>query len=158
MNVSNRGYLYFVRLSGKIILLFCVFSYVYQIHYKIFPVTFSVILGLFGILYNFFINRGLFKIKWCNFYVFCGFYLVIISLIISAVVNGTNDYTFLQFGIVNLLNVYSFYTISILFKILYKDVSFELIVKYYIASALLQLIISLVMFLDVDKMVCFIDL
>ena len=121
MNVSNRGYLYFVRLSGKIILLFCVFSYVYQIHYKIFPVTFSVILGLFGILYNFFINRGLFKIKWCNFYVFCGFYLVIISLIISAVVNGTNDYTFLQFGIVNLLNVYSFYTISILFKILYKE-------------------------------------
>ena len=82
MNVSNRGYLYFVRLSGKIILLFCVFSYVYQIHYKIFPVTFSVILGLFGILYNFFINRGIFKIKWCNFYVFCGFYLVIISLII----------------------------------------------------------------------------
>lgn len=158
MNVSNRGYLYFVRLSGKIILLFCVFSYVYQIHYKIFPVTFSVILGLFGILYNFFINRGLFKIKWCNFYVFCGFYLVIISLIISAVVNGTNDYTFLQFGIVNLLNVYSFYTISILFKILYKDISFELIVKYYIASALLQLIISLVMFLDVDKMVCFTDL
>ena len=74
------------------------------------------------------------------------------------VVNGTNDYTFLQFGIVNLLNVYSFYTISILFKILYKDISFELIVKYYIASALLQLIISLVMFLDVDKMVCFTDL
>ena len=58
----------------------------------------------------------------------------------------------------NLLNVYSFYTISILFKILYKDISFELIVKYYIASALLQLIISLVMFLDVDKMVCFTDL
>ena len=58
MNVSNRGYLYFVRLSGKIILLFCVFSYVYQIHYKIFPVTFSVILGLFGILYNFFISES----------------------------------------------------------------------------------------------------
>ncbi len=39
MDVLNRGCLYFVRLLGKIILLFCVFSYVYQIHYKIFPVT-----------------------------------------------------------------------------------------------------------------------
>ena len=158
MNLLNRGCLYFVRLLGKIILLFCVFSYVYQIHYKIFPVTFPVVLGLLGILYDFFINRGLFKIKLCDFYIFCGFYLVIISLIISTVINGTHDYTFLQFGIVNLFNVYSFYTISILFKILYKDISFELVVKYYIASALLQLIISLVMFLDVDKMVYFTDL
>ena len=106
MDVLNRGCLYFVRLLGKIILLFCVFSYVYQIHYKIFPVTFPVVLGLFGILYDFFINKGIFKIKLCNFYIFCGFYLVIISLIISTVINGTHDYTFLQFGIVNLLNVY----------------------------------------------------
>ncbi len=140
---------------GAIILLVIVFAYVFSVPFKGLPggIGTRMILACFGaivlfiellkghILYNIKIRKDLLQILL--------FVFAIASLsVITCLANQTSDYYFVRFASALIFNMCAGYFVVWLFTKFYGEATFTSLSNYLIISGVVQVIISLMMFLD----------
>lgn len=133
----------------KILLFFCFFSIVFKPEYIFIPHSNNTFFGLLGlILYT---TKGN---KWMDNYhlylkpklLISQYYPVLIFAILTLIINFSTDIYYVKYIIVNYLAYWSWYFVAYLFYEEYNRLDINILIKYFVLSALLQVILSLLMF------------
>lgn len=125
---------------------------IYQIQFAIFPFGVHIFLGSIGILIAFinhyFKNNFSYTLKgkYNAFEILNYFIPCLIISVISMVLNNSDDYHFIKYGIGALFSFYSFYFLAFLFAYSYETISVHIIIQYFIISQIIYLSISLACF------------
>ena len=145
---KNFGY---KHLGHKTLLLLLMFTYVYQLNLNFLPATTNRLLGVLGMIlylcqnirerYNFYLIPKLFKILKLYFG-------VIVVSAITILVNGTTEFYYMRMALSYILAIFSVYPIAILYRKIYGKIEFNKVVEYFVVVAILQLILSLLMYFD----------
>lgn len=136
----------------KIILLVCMFLYVYSIQLKGMPISCNILFGIIGavvyILKQIRLNQSLRIMMDASL---GSMFILMLSVIVvsffTLIYNSTSDVVFIKSMLVNLFTLFGAYFISLLIQITYKKVLFYTLAKYLIMAASIQMLLSLWLFL-----------
>jgi len=138
----------------KTFILILTFICIYNIHFNGLPFSTNVLLGVPGFLIMF-MNiireygvKKIFRFSHPIASILGASLLIVVVSVFSLVINGTSDTYFIKQIIINLLSMCSVYLLSESIKQVYGYVSFLLISKYAITAAVLQVILSSLMFFN----------
>lgn len=133
----------------KSILYVLMFLYVYQLQLVFLPITVNKLFGIFGMfLYAYHSVRGRPKFAvLSNVSRLMKPYLwVLFFSIVSIFLNGSYEMPYIRLGFSFFLAIFGTYPIALLFSRIYGRMCFFTVVKYFVAVAVVQMLISFAMF------------
>lgn len=138
----------FDHIWGKLLVVFLLFAFIYEIHFAYLPLNFPVMFGLmFFLIYTF--NKGV-KNK-CRAYgwdinkLINVFIPVLLIAFISIVINQSWDFYFIKWYVFFVLKVYACVGIMYLAKNYFSDLCYTTIIKLIFVCAVIQIFLSLLM-------------
>jgi len=135
-------------IGGKLLVVFLLFSFIYEIHFAYFPLNFPVVFGLLS-LFCYAFNKGL-RNK-CRSYgwnitsLISIFIPVLQIAFISIVINQSWDFYFIRWYIFFVLKIFACMSIMYLAKKYYSDLHYVTLVKIFFCCAVIQISLSLLM-------------
>ena len=133
----------------KLFLFFCFFSIIFKPEYIFIPHSNNTFFGLLGLL--------LYTIKGNNWvrnyqlhlnpkFLISQYYPVLIFAILTVLVNFSTDVYYVKYVFVNFLAYWSWYFVAYFFCSEYNRLDTNILIKYFVLSALFQILLSLLMF------------
>jgi len=143
---------YFSRLSGglkKLLLLILLFFYVYPIEFVFLPFHTRNMIALLGFfwIYKYILDKKFVINKWVFYGMIISISIVLLSCL-TMIINMTSDWFFVRQVIVNILTFCSVFCIIKTFKSAYRNISFYHIANWFVIVVLIQMFITLFMFMD----------
>lgn len=143
-----------MKAFNKLLLLLCIFFYLYSVQLVGFPFGTRIILALCGLFVLIFtklkeidIKKDVFISKYFYWYCLC-FAAIIFFSFFAIFINGTNDYEFVRYPLSMIFILLAGYFIHFILKKTYGEVSYEKLMYFIILAVLIQALISLLSFLS----------
>jgi hypothetical protein len=139
-------------MKNKIIALFCVFSYIYQIGYVFLPLNFSCTIGILGFVF-YFINKNKYFKYWNEPHKLLVKTLTLlvpvgVIALFSIILNMSVDLYFFKWAVINMFYVFGAYMVVQLIAKGFGKFDFHILVHLLALSGVIQVSLSLVMYLN----------
>lgn len=133
------------KLANKILIVILFFSYIYEIHYNIFPWDFPVMLGLVSIL-TYIISPKLRTYcqqeNWDILRLSITFFPILLVALVSLIINQTSDLYFIKLAILTPIRLFGLIPIILLIKQTYGNVHYTTILRLFLTCGIIQIFLA----------------
>lgn len=138
------------KLANKILIVILFFSYIYEIHYNIFPWDFPVMLGFLGIILYVTspkIRTYCYQQDWKVLRLSMLFIPILIVSLLSIIINQTSDLYFVKLAILTPIRIFGLIPIMLLIKHTYGKIHYTTIIWLFLICGVVQIFLAISMWL-----------